>query len=209
MIWVIGIFLLLAFITWRQTRSNYNRLAHWLNIGSNNAEVTQESALGQLLVKANRYFMERKWPAAEKAYLKVLKLDHKNMTAFRRLGLVYSYMRNFEDAAECCEYVIKHDPTATDLQNYATVFYHLERFDEAITTMQRALELEPTLTRYVGLARMYAALNRDEKQLEALLAAHEVSRDDQMAISLIVQWYQKHGEHEQAGAWKRRIESVR
>ena len=208
MIWPILLFLALAFITWRQTRSSYNRLGHWLNVGSNNAEITQESALGQLLTTANRYFLERKWPAAEKAYLKVLKLDHKNLTAFRRLGLVYSYLREFEDAVECCEYVIKHDPTAVDLQNYATVQYHLKQYDEAIITMQRSLELEPSLTRYVGLARMYAALGRDEKQLEALLAAHEVSRDDQIAISLIVQWYQKHGQVEQVGAWKHRMNTV-
>lgn len=202
MIWAIGIFLALAIVTWRLIRTSYNPLAHWLNSGANNAEITQESELGRLLGTANRYFMERKWKAAEKAYVKVLKHDHKNITAFRRLGLVYSYLHEYADAAECCEYVIKRQPTAVDLQNYATVLYHQRQIEQAITMMQRALELEPSLSRYIGLAKLYQAEGEDDKQLQALLAANETSRGDETARKLIAQWYRDHGQESQADSWR-------
>ncbi len=208
MILTIVLFLILAFFTWRLTRTSYNPLAHWLNSGANNAEVTQESELGRLLETANRYFMERKWKAAEKAYVKVLKHDHKNMTAFRRLGLVYSYLHEYEDAAECCEYVIKRQPTAVDLQNFATVLYHQKQIEPAITMMQRALELEPSLSRYIGLARLYEAEGEDDKQLQALLAAHEVARGDATATRLITHWYRSHGRDGQAQAWAQGSEAA-
>ena len=151
MIWATLVFVGLAIITWRIAHTSFNGLAHWLNAGSDNTEVTQESEIGKLIATADRYFAERKWLAAEKAYLKVLKADHKNMAAFRRLGMTYSYLHNYIDAADCIEFVIKHDPTAVDFQNLATVLHHQDKLSPAIEAMRRSLETGRRLVRFGAL----------------------------------------------------------
>lgn len=42
-------FMLVAFVTWRIIRSNYNQLAHYLNAGMDNEAITHESQLERLL----------------------------------------------------------------------------------------------------------------------------------------------------------------
>ena len=72
-------FILMAVLTWYIIRSSYNQLAHYLNAGLDNEAITHDSQLKRLIASAGRYYDERKWMAAEKAYLKVLKLDHKSL----------------------------------------------------------------------------------------------------------------------------------
>ena len=163
-----------AFITWRIIRSSYNQLAHYLNAGMDNEAITHESQLERLLAAAARYYDERKWVAAEKAYLKVLKLDHKNILAYRRLGMVYSHLHNFEDAAECFELVAKAQNTASDWQNLATVLYRQKHYEEAITAMEKANGMEASVSRLLALVKLYEVTERTEKAREALQAAHQL-----------------------------------
>lgn len=197
-------FLFLSVITWRITRSSYNQLAHFLNAGLDNEAITHESQLERLLAAAARYYEEAKWPAAEKAYLKVLKLDHKNLIAYRRLGMVYSHLKNYADAQECFEIVIKATPQAADWQNYATVLFHIKRYEASADAMQRALDMEPTLSRYLALARLYELMDRHAQQFEALAAAHEASPQDSSVMLLLARWYEKYGTEAQADRWRQR-----
>ena len=208
MIWATLVFVGLAIITWRIAHTSFNGLAHWLNAGSDNTEVTQESEIGKLIATADRYFAERKWLAAEKAYLKVLKADHKNMAAFRRLGMTYSYLHNYIDAADCIEFVIKHDPTAVDFQNLATVLHHQDKLSPAIEAMRRSLELEPSLLRYVSLSKLHAATGDRQSQLQALLAAHEVERRDVSTIKLIIDWYKHNQDMDLSKAWQHKLDQL-
>lgn len=197
-------FLGCSFITWRLTRSSYNQFAHFLNAGLDNEAITHESQLERLLTAAARYYDEAKWLAAEKAYFKVLKFDHKNLTAYRRLGMVYSHLKNYPDARECFEFVIKAGPNASDWQNYATVLFHQKQYKEAADAMQRALEFEPTLSRFLALARLYELMDSHAQQFEALAAAHEMNPDDTSVMLLIARWHEKYGSETQANRWKTR-----
>lgn len=157
------VFIALALLTWRIIRSSYNQLAHYLNAGQDNEAITHESQLKRLLVAAGRYYDERKWVAAEKAYLKVLKLDHKNIQAYRRLGMVYSHLHSYEDAAECFEFVVKANGSASDWQNFATVLYHIKYYDQAIAAMEKANDLDTSITRLLALAKLYEVTNQTEQ----------------------------------------------
>lgn len=170
-------FSLLALLTWRIIRSSYNQFAHYLNAGMDNEAITHESQLERLLAAAGRYYDERKWVAAEKAYLKVLKLDHKNMQAYRRLGMVYSHLHNYEEAAECFELVVKANNTAPDWQNLATVLYHEKRYEQAIAAMERANNLSVSTSRLLALARLYDVTGQPDRVKEVLKQAHKLDPD--------------------------------
>ena len=174
MIYELIAFVICAFLTWRLTRSSYNQLAHYLNAGLDNEAITHESQLERLLASAGRYYDERKWLAAEKAYVKVLKLDHKNTAAYRRLGMVYSQLKNYEDAAECFEIAVRARATAADYQNLATVYYHLKRYHEVQTSLQKSIAIEPSMSRYMALAKVQGILGNAAGRDETLRAAHRL-----------------------------------
>lgn len=185
MIGVVVLFIVIAGICWRIFQTSYNPLAHFLNSGANNDETMQESELTKLLDTANSLYQSRNWISAEKAYLRILKFDHANLLAFRRLGLIYTYMHNYTDAAECLELVIKSDPTAADYQNYATILHHAKKLPDAIRAMQRSLTLEPSLNRALSLAKLYAEVGDKQKQYEAARAAAEISPSDPAVVELL------------------------
>lgn len=170
-------FSIVALLTWRIIRSNYNQFAHYLNAGMDNEAITHESQLERLLAAAARYYDERKWVAAEKAYLKVLKLDHKNILAYRRLGMVYSHLHNYEDAAECFELVAKAQNTASDWQNLATVLYREKRYERAIEVMEKANTLEVSTSRLLALVKLYEVTGQTSKAGEVLQAAQQFDPD--------------------------------
>lgn len=170
-------FSIVALLTWRIIRSNYNQFAHYLNAGMDNEAITHESQLERLLAAAARYYDERKWVAAEKAYLKVLKLDHKNILAYRRLGMVYSHLHNYEDAAECFELVAKAQNTASDWQNLATVLYREKQYERAIEVMEKANALEVSTSRLLALAKLYEVTGQTRKAGDALQAAQQLDPD--------------------------------
>ena len=179
------IFIIVGIVTWRLMQSSFNPVAHFLNSGSNNDETMQESELTKLLDTADSLYQSRNWLPAEKAYLRVLKFDHSHLFAYRRLALIYTYLHNYADAAECLELVMKSDPTAADLQNYSTILHHAKRLPEAIQAMQRSFTLEPTLARATSLARLYGQAGDTAKQYESLRAAVEIAPDDPTVIDMI------------------------
>lgn len=173
MMYELIVFVVLAFVTWRITRSSYNQFAHYLNAGLDNEAVTHESQLERLIAAAGRYYDERKWLAAEKAYVKVLKLDHKNTTAYRRLGMVYSQLKNYSDAAECFQIAMKGGGSAADWQNLATVQYHLGAHVDVESSLKKAIEIEPSVSRYLALAKVQGILGKDAERKLTLDAAQK------------------------------------
>ena len=74
--------------------------------------VSHDTRLEGLLEIAGRYYSEKNFLAAEKAYLKVLKVDHKNSLAYSRLGFIYSHFGQVDDAVECFQIVADNYPNA-------------------------------------------------------------------------------------------------
>lgn len=192
MILTVVLFLVIAFITWRIIQASYNPLAHVLNSGANNDETMQESELAKLLSIADALYQSRNWVSAEKAYLRILKFDHAHLFSYRRLALIYTYMHNYEDAAECLELVLKSDPTATDLQNYSTILHHAKRLQPSIKAMQRSFTLEPTLNRAISLSRLYGEAGERVKQYEALRAAIEIEPNNETVLQMLTHWRATH-----------------
>ena len=74
--------------------------------------VSHDSRLESLLEIASRYYAEKNYLASEKAYLKVLKVDHKNSLAYSRLGFIYSHFGQVDDAIDCFQIVADNYPNS-------------------------------------------------------------------------------------------------
>lgn len=143
------------------------------------------SRLTQLSDYADRLFSEKKWLAAEKAYLSVLKLDHKNVTAYSHLGIIYSAQKNLPDAIECFTIGTRLKPSATTFQNLALAFYDNHNYIKSIAAFKKAIMFEATSQRYVGLSRAQQKLGAQPEAIAALEAALKL--DDSPRIKQLLE----------------------
>jgi tetratricopeptide (TPR) repeat protein len=136
--------------------------------------------LGQLSEYADRLFAEKKLLAAEKAYLNVLKLDHKNVTAYSHLGIIYSTQKNLPDAIECFNIATRLKPSGITYQNLALAFYDNHNYIKSIATFKKSIMFEPTSARYVGLSRAQQKLGATTEAVSALQAAAKLDPSDRI-----------------------------
>jgi tetratricopeptide (TPR) repeat protein len=160
----IVVIILAVFVLYRQVR----RLATPAATPTPLAPGKNATQLTQLLDYASRLFTTKKWVAAEKAYVSVLKLDRKNVTAYSHLGIIYSAQKNLADAIECFETAARLKPSASTLQNLALVYYENRNYVKSRATFEKALAFEPTAQRYVGLSRAYKKMGDAQHAATAL-----------------------------------------
>ncbi len=133
--------------------------------------------LDQLTKYAARLYAERQYLAAEKAYLKVLKLSHKDKLAYSRLGLIYMALKNYPDAVECLGIAAQLAPSATAYYNLGSAYHENHNYIKAIAAIEKAIMFEPTALRYTGLAKAYAKVANQSKVVASLEKAVALERN--------------------------------
>ncbi|MBA3679202.1 tetratricopeptide repeat protein [Candidatus Saccharibacteria bacterium] len=172
------------------------------------APPSQDLALDALLDVAGRYYAEKNYLAAEKAYLKVLKVDHKNSLAYSRLGFIYSHLGNNEDAIECFIIVAYSYPNAASYHNLAMMYFKTRDFNKSAEALEKSLSMEMHVSRLVSLARVYRILDKFELQLEALKKAHEIEPKNTEIMQLLAEAFIHQKDEKSAKALFRMILKV-
>jgi len=162
--------------------------------------------LTQMTTYADRLFAEKKWLAAEKAYLGVLKVDHKNVTAYSHLGIIYSTQKNMPDAIECFEIAGRLHPSGTTLQNLALAFFDNRNYIKSIAAFEKAIMFEPTAQRYVGLSKSHSKLHNTPQVILALEKAAQLD-PTQRILQMLADAYEEAGRKDQAAATRRRLKT--
>jgi tetratricopeptide (TPR) repeat protein len=159
--------------------------------------------LAQMTTYADRLFAEKKWLAAEKAYLAVLKVDHKNVTAYSHLGIIYSTQKNMPDAIECFEIAARLHPSGTTLQNLGLAFFDNHNYIKSIAAFEKAIMFEPTAQRYVGLSRAHRKLSNLPASVDALEKAAALDPTARI-LETLAEAYEEAGLKDKAIATRRR-----
>ncbi len=183
------IIILIAAITLGAILYRKNALATFLINNLSATPPSQDVALDTLLEVAGRYYAEKNYLAAEKAYLKVLKVDHKNSLAYSRLGFIYSHLGNTDDAIECFKIVADTYPNAASYHNLAMMYFKNRDFSHSAEALEKSLSMEVHFNRLINLARIYRAMNKYDKQIETLKRAHELEPENVEAMQLLAEAY--------------------
>lgn len=162
--------------------------------------------LAQMVTYADRLFSEKKWLSAEKAYLGVLKIDHKNITAYSHLGIIYSTQKNMPDAIECFEIAARLHPSGTTFQNLALAYFDNRNYIKSIAAYEKAIMFEPTAGRYVGLSKSHAKLHNLPQVIAALKKAADLD-PTQRVLKMLADTYEEAGQKEQAAATRKRLKT--
>ncbi len=164
--------------------------------------------LTRLTTYADRLFSEKKWLAAEKAYLGVLKLDHKNPTAYSHLGIIYSAQRNLADAIECFQIAVRLRPGAITYQNLGIAYFENHNYMKSIAALEKAIMFEPNAHRYVSLASAYKKIHDTSHVVTALERAAELEPTAKH-LSLLAEAYTAAGRADEAAAARDRMRGLR
>jgi tetratricopeptide (TPR) repeat protein len=156
---------------------------------------------------AERLYNERKYVAAEKAYVGVLKHDHKNLQAYNRLGIIYSAQKNFADAIESFEVATRLLPSATTYLNLGLAYYDNRNYIKSIAALRKAIMFEPSVQRYVALAKACDKIADSKGVIEALEKAVELEPTRQ-TLTLLRDAYSHAGKKEQLAAITERLKRV-
>jgi len=163
--------------------------------------------LTQALGYAERLYHEHKYVTAEKAYVAVLKLDHKNLQAYNRLGIIYSAQKNFSDAIECFEVATRLKPSATTCFNLGLAFYDNRNYIKAIAAIKKAIMFEPSVQRYIALAKACDKIADNRGMIEALEKAVEFEPSRQ-TLTLLRDAYAHSGKKDQAAEVSQRLKAA-
>ncbi len=160
--------------------------------------------LANALTYAERLYAEHKYLAAEKAYVAVLKLDHKNLQAYNRLGIIYSAQKNMSDAIECFEISTRLVPSAASYLNLGLAFYDNRNYIKAIAALRKSIMFEPSVQRFVALAKACDKIADTKGMIEALEKAVELEPTRQ-TLTLLRDAYHHSGKKEQLAAITERL----
>lgn len=189
MIFEFIIFLVVCCVVVSAIITKRSRLVEYLVNNMSNNMPSQDEALDTLLEVAGRYYAEKNYLAAEKAYLKVLRVDHKNSLAYSRLGFVYSGLGKNEDAIECFKIVADTYPNAASYHNLAMMYFKTRDFPRSATALEKSLSMEMHVKRLVSLARIYRIMNKFDTQLAALKKAHQLEPNNVEIMQLLAEAY--------------------
>lgn len=170
--------------------------------------VSHDTRLDSLLDIASRYYAEKNYLAAEKAYLKVLKVDHKNSLAYSRLGFIYSHFGQIEDAIECFQIVADTYPNAASYYNLAMMLFKNRKFKHSAQALEKSISLEETTARLVALARVYRVMGQYNLQIKTLVKALEAEPKSVSIMQLLAEAYIHEGDDKQAKSMFHKIIKV-
>ena len=144
--------------------------------------ISHDERLERLKTLADRYYSEHKYIPAERAYLRILRLDHRNTHAYNRLGFIYTQLNNAPDALECFKIVAEQRPSAAHYHNYAMALFKNRGFTQAAAMLIKANAIDKTQARLISLARIYRILGDYEKQAATLEEALDMQEGDSIEI---------------------------
>jgi tetratricopeptide (TPR) repeat protein len=167
----------------------------------------QSPRLAQMSDYADRLFAEKKWLAAEKAYLGVLKFDHKNITAYSHLGIIYSTQKNMPDAIECFQIACRLRPSGVTYQNLGLAYFDNRNFIKSIAAYEKAIMFEATSQRYLGLSKAQRKLSNLAAAITALERAAELEPSKRV-LQILAETYGEAGRQDAATATRKRLSQL-
>ena len=128
--------------------NNKDMINHEERDGSNSQ--TQQK-INNLFDEVDNLVKDKDFGQAEKKLIEIIKLDHKNIDAFRALGEIYFEQNKYDEAVQTMEHVIKLGGDADDYFNLALFCKEINDFEKAISNIKKAIDMSPKNTSFLDL----------------------------------------------------------
>ena len=136
----------------------------------------------ELMAESDELIKDGNLEEAEKKLIEIIDLDNKNIEAFQTLGELYFERKNFEEAKQTLEHVIKLEEG-----DNGEIYYDLslvnkesEDIEAAMKNIKEALKIEPNNPRYLDTLFDISIINKDKiTALDAYKKLKEVNPENQ------------------------------
>lgn len=123
-----------------------------------------ETRAEELFNEFDQLIKEEKNNEAEKKLIEIINLDNKNVKAFRALGELYRERKDYVDAKQTLEHVLRleKEESGETYFDLALVDMDSEDFAGAFFNINKALEIEPNNPRYLDTLFEISIINKDK-----------------------------------------------
>ncbi|MDQ0287734.1 tetratricopeptide (TPR) repeat protein/uncharacterized protein YegL [Desulfofundulus luciae] len=158
------------------------------------------AGVNKQLELAVKYLSEGKFEEAVLAYNEVLKIDPKNLPAYKGLGKAYTLQGYYEEAKRVYEQGLNVVEDKAQLKlALAGLYVDENRPDRAIEVYKELIKADPGyLPAYEGLARLLLHQGKTEEAINLLLECASINRDNERSYSLLAEAYVRVGDKEKA-----------
>lgn len=111
---------------------------------------------------------KQRWDSAERALLKILKYDHKNVSAYNQLGMIYVRTQQLDNAIACFDIASSLAPSVSSLYNLGLVQYQSGNYEAASRSLERVVDLEPTTKRRLVFAKILQKQGKHKRVIDVL-----------------------------------------
>lgn len=123
--------------------------------------------LRAMINRADELANGEQYREAEKKYIEILSLDPKSIAAYKGLGKIYMFLKEYDNAKEVLKQAIKLNKKDDEVYaELATVETNLGNFDQAETDLLESIAQNPDLAaHHIDLGKVYSAKGEAEKAL--------------------------------------------
>ena len=128
------------------------------------------------LSKAEEHIDRNELKDAEQCFIEVLKLDEKNVEAYRGLGKVYLDLERYKEASAIFKFLLKLSPQDDRaLNRLAMASIGQNKYEDAAKALEKAVEINDGLAiRFFDLGRLYQELERPAAALRNFQKASDI-----------------------------------
>lgn len=164
----------------------------------NNYQTTENIAgpetIDQLFIQAEELKKSDDLDAAEKKYIEIIGLDSKNIKAFKELGRVYFDKKEFEEAKQTFEHILRLKQDDEDIyENLAEIAREEGDLNEARDEYLKSINInKQNANTYFSLAEIYQAMGKNSEAISTLKKALKIEPanpkylDTMLEISIII-----------------------
>jgi len=157
----------------------YNKLLKLKDSYRNEAVISlgdKEKRINELYIEVDKLIKDDDLDSAEKILIEIIGLDSKNIKAFEELGQLYFKGKNYEEATQTFNHIIKliesgdgseeenrnNEKIAEIYFNLALIDYAIKKLNEALVNINKALVIEPNNPRYLDIGLEISIINKDK-----------------------------------------------
>lgn len=148
-----------------------------------------QSKITELMQQADNHLRSGNLEKAEEFYIAVIKLDKKNIPAYRRLGETYLAQNSLDEALQTYLFLCQLAPNDDVwLVKIAEIYEKQGKIHEAIQSYQQAAVLNDSVsTRFFHLAELLLKVKESQVAAEAIAQAVEIEPKNPQYLDLMIE----------------------
>jgi tetratricopeptide (TPR) repeat protein len=189
-------------------------------------QVDSEKIVSQLFSQAEEFRKRDDLSAAEKKYIEIIGFDSKNIKAFKELGQIYFEKKEFEEARQTFEHILKLKQDEDIHSQLAQIAKETGDLDQARNEYLKSINLnKQNAQTHFSLSEVYQAMNKwpeavsslkkalkiepaNPRYLDTMLEIGIITKDKALALDAYQKLTKANPENNKLVEFKRQIDEI-